>query len=189
MSFDRAELESFWQSWLEINRRAQELGDWSVMADHYEPDASYGWSYSATDQFMATGRDEIRELALGTEMLGFQGWVYPYQSAVIDEQNGQVVGFWRQRSTFTDPSGAPYEIPSLGCSWFQYSGNNTWSWQRDIFDAGIAAKTVGRMFKDRTNTPELDARVKAATSGPQPGHYPGLEQMSSPLWPIPAVDL
>ncbi|TCJ96387.1 hypothetical protein [Nocardia alba] len=42
------------------------------------------------------------------------------------------------------------------------------------------------MSSDRA---ELDLFWQAATSGPQPGHYPGLEQMSSPLWPVPAVDL
>lgn len=74
-------------------------------------------------------------------------------------------------------------------SFWQYSGHRTWTRQRDIFDAGIAASTVGQMFKDHTNTPELNARVEAATSGPLPGHYPGTAQMSSPLWPVPAVDL
>jgi len=186
VGFERKELERFWQSWLDINRRAQDLGDWSVMADHYTEDATYGWSYSATQHFMANGRKEIRNLALGTEMLGFQGWVYPYQSSVIDETNGQVVGFWRQRSTFTAPDGHIYEIPGLGCSWFQYDGEGAWSWQRDIFDARIAAATITQIYKDETNTPELDQRVAAAT-GTQPGHYPGLDEMSAPLWPVPLV--
>lgn len=185
MTFDRAEMDEFWQSWLEINRRAQELGDWGVMAGHYAEDATYGWSYSATDQFMAKGREEIRELALGTEMLGFQGWIYPYQAAVIDENSGQVVGFWRQRSTFPDPSGQPYEIPGLGCSWFQYAGNHQWAWQRDIFDAGLATATVSRMFRDKTNTPELDQRVTTVAGGNLPGHYPDLDSTSAPLWPVP----
>ncbi len=66
------------------------------MADFYEPDATYGWSYSPTDQFMANGRDEIRDLALGTEMLGFQGWIYPYQTVLFDDRSGQAFGLWRQ---------------------------------------------------------------------------------------------
>lgn len=36
-------------------------------------------------------------------------------------------------------------------------------------------------FQHHTNTPELNARPKAA-SGPQPEHYAGPAQMSSPLW-------
>ena len=96
-----------------------------------------------------------------------------------------VVGFWRQRTTFTNPAGQAYEIPGLGCSWFQYAGNREWAWQRDIFDAGLATTMVGRIFRDKTNSPELDQRVAAVTAGNMPGHYPDLESLSAPLWPVP----
>ena len=33
--FERAELEQFWESWLEVNREAERLRDWRVLADHY----------------------------------------------------------------------------------------------------------------------------------------------------------
>jgi hypothetical protein len=121
MAFDRANFDAFWDAWLDINRRAQETRDWGIMASFYEPDASYGWSYSPTDHFMANGRDEIRDLALGTEMLGFQGWIYPYQGVIFDDRSGQAFGLWRQLTTFKSPSGEPYEIKGPGASWFQYS--------------------------------------------------------------------
>jgi hypothetical protein len=182
--YDRAELDAFWQAWLDGNRAAQERGDWSGLASFYAPDASYGWSYTPTDFFMATGRDEIRALALGTEMLGFQGWTYPYQAAVIDERSGMVVGFWRQISSFPGPSGEPYEIAGLGCSWFQYGGARQWAWQRDIFDYGLAMDAVMRMIQDGNVSPQLSQRI-AAASGPQPGHYASVAELSSPLWPVP----
>ena len=182
-AFDRADLEDFWQSWLDGNRKAQELGDWSMLADFYAADASYGWSYTPTDHFMASGRDEIRDLALGTEMLGFQGWIYPYQASVIDDRAGMVVGFWRQITTFDSPAGEPYEINGLGCSWFCYGGDRQWAWQRDIFDYGLAMDAVMKLIQDGNVSPQLDQRIRAA-SGPQPGHYPSVDALSSPLWPV-----
>src|ERR1700745_2396331 len=107
MTYDRAEFDEFWDDWLDVNRRAQDSGDWGVMADFYEPDASYGWSHSPTDQFMANGREEIRDLALGTEMLGFQGWIYPYQTVLFDDRSGQAFGPWRQLTPFASPAESP----------------------------------------------------------------------------------
>jgi hypothetical protein len=187
--FDRAELDDFWQRWLDGNRKAQEAGDWTILAEFYTPDASYGWSYSPTDHFMANGRDEIRDLALGTEMLGFQGWIYPYQSAVIDDRSGMVVGFWRQlTSAFTDPGGAPYEVEGLGCSWFQYAGEQQWAWQRDVFDVAMAGSAVVRMLQDGAVTPEFNQRMQAVAAGSQPGHYPSISTLPAPLWPVPRVE-
>jgi hypothetical protein len=187
MAFDRANFDAFWDDWLDINRRAQEAGDWGIMASFYEPDASYGWSYSPTDHFMANGRDEIRDLALGTEMLGFQGWIYPYQGVIFDDRSGQAFGLWRQLTTFKSPSGEPYEIKGLGASWFQYSGNRSWSWQRDIFDVAMATDAMVQILRDGDSSPQLDERMRAIKSGNQPGHYDSWESMSAPLWPIPAV--
>jgi hypothetical protein len=42
MAFDRAELDEFWQRWLDANRKAQDAGDWSILAEFYTPAASYG---------------------------------------------------------------------------------------------------------------------------------------------------
>lgn len=120
---------------------------------------------------MANGRDGIRALALGTEMLGFQGWSYPYQAAIIDDKTGHVFGFWRQVTKFDSPAGKPYEIEGLGGSWFKYSGNRSWSWQRDLFDVGMATAVMLDIMKDGNSYPELDARLAAIRAGNQPGHY------------------
>ena len=186
MSIDRAELETFWAEWIEANRNAQDAGDWAPMADLYAEHATYGWSYGPDEHFMAVGREEIRALALGQEMLGFDGWDYPYQSAVIDDHNGQVVGFWRQRARFVDNDGVRYEVPGLGCSWFQYAGNHEWAWQRDIFDAESAKDTVVRIIKDGKMSPTLQARIDMTLRGEVKAHYP-LASISAPLWPVAEV--
>ena len=136
MAFDREDFDAFWQDWLEINREAQRLGDWGIMADFYEPDATYGYTYSAEDQYMNVGREEIRAGVLGLEMLGFQGWIYPYQAVIFDDRSGQAFGFWRQLTTFNAPDGLARSIvedhgliwivPPLKSQHFQpqYSGAN-----------------------------------------------------------------
>ena len=70
---------------------------------------------------MAVGRDEIRDIALGLEMGGLDGWEYPYQEILIDERKGQVVGFWKQIAHATRADGTHYEVAGIGGSWFGYA--------------------------------------------------------------------
>ncbi|ASW90730.1 hypothetical protein A5626_08350 [Mycobacterium marseillense] len=184
MAFDREDFDTFWQDWLEINREAQRLGDWGIMADFYEPDATYGYTYSAEDQYMNVGREEIRAGVLGLEMLGFQGWIYPYQAVIFDDRSGQAFGLWRQLTTFNAPDGQPYEIKGLGGSWFQYSGKRSWSWQRDMFDVGVATTAMLEVLRDGNNSPQLDERMKLIAEGDMPGHST-MDKMRAPLWPVP----
>ena len=65
-AFAYEELEEMVQRWLDANRRAQEAGDWQPMAEMYTEDATYGWNIGPHEEFMAVGRDEIRDIALGT---------------------------------------------------------------------------------------------------------------------------
>jgi len=186
MSFDRNDFDSFWEDWLEINREAERRGDWGILADLYDEDATYGYTYAADDQYMNVGREEIRAGVLGLEMLGFQGWTYPYQSVIFDEKTGQAFGFWRQLTTFDGPNGTPYEIPGIGGSWFQYSGKRSWSWQRDMFDPGVAATTMMEIIKDGNNSPELDERMTIIAAG-NIEYHSRLEDMRAPLWPVPRL--
>ncbi len=62
---------------------------------------------------MRVGIDEIRDIALGQEMDGLQGWRYSYQRVVIDEKQGEVV-VWKQVAT--DANGAEQEVYGIGGS-------------------------------------------------------------------------
>ncbi|MBW8752494.1 MAG: hypothetical protein JF565_13885 [Propionibacteriales bacterium] len=53
--FSRAEIEEFWDSWLDINREAERRGEWGIMADWYAEDATYGWMYTPDEHFMVGG--------------------------------------------------------------------------------------------------------------------------------------
>lgn len=183
--YDRAELDAFWNEWAAATVAAQRAGDWAQLARFYAADASYGWSCSPTDHFMATGIDEIREWALGAEMHGFQGWTYPYQAVVIDDRSGQVVAFWRETTTFTDPDGRPYETPGIGCSWFQYAGNRQWAWHRDVYDVAVAGSVLIRVLQDGRATRALAQRMQTAAEGDLPGHVSSPDAGGTPMWPVP----
>ena len=125
---------------------------------------------------------QIREYALGYEMEGLGGWVYPYQHVLIDEAQGEVLGLWRQIADATRPDGSHYEIAGLGGSWFHYAGDFKWSWQRDFFDVGNATATFIEMINAGVLTPGMTKRMEKATSGTrQPGHYP-VGQAPVGLW-------
>ncbi len=175
MSYPRAELEEMVQRWLQANRDAEAAGDWRPMAELYTHDATYGWNYGPSTDFMAVGRDEIRDLALGAEMGGLDGWQYPYEEVIIDEVKGFVVGFWRQVADATRADGTRYEIPGIGGSWFKYGGNFQWSWQRDWFDFGNAASIFMEMMSHDQLSDAMVARMHRSMSGPLPGYYPSFQ--------------
>ena len=87
-AYPRAEMEEMVERWLAANKAGEAKKDWKHMADLYTEDATYGWNVGPNDEFMAVGREEIREIALGLEMAGLEGWTYPYQKVLIDEQQG-----------------------------------------------------------------------------------------------------
>jgi hypothetical protein len=165
------ELAEMVERWLQANRRAQEAGDWTGLSDMFTEDATYGWNLGPREEFMAVGRDEIRKIAVGLEMGGLEGWTYPYQKVLIDERQGEVVGFWRQLAGASRANGAPYEVAGIGGSWFRYGGDFKWSWQRDFFDVGNATALFIEMIGDGVLSDGMKARMERA-SAPQPGHYP-----------------
>lgn len=91
-AFPRAELDEMVQRWLDANRDCERNGDWRPLAEMYTPDATYGWNMGPNEEFMAAGRDQIRDIALALEMGGLDGWSYPYQKVLVDDAQGEVVG-------------------------------------------------------------------------------------------------
>ncbi len=181
-AFAREELETMVERWLEANRRAQQEQDWSPMADMYTDDATYGWNIGPHEEFMAVGKHEIATIALGTEMAGLEGWVYPYQKVLIDDRQGEVIGLWKQIADATSDDGTPYEVAGLGGSWFRYGGDGKWSWQRDFFDVGNATALFIEMIKAGKLSPGMQRRMEVAVSGERlPGHY-ALGMAPAALW-------
>ena len=94
---------------------------------------------------MCVGVDEIRDVALGLEMEGLENWVYEYQKVLIDEKQGEIVGFWKQIVNKTD--GTQDEIYGIGGSWFRLNDDELIEWQRDFFDFGHVAKMFGNLIE------------------------------------------
>ncbi|QIK75840.1 nuclear transport factor 2 family protein [Nocardioides piscis] len=188
--FSRAEIDQFWQTWLEANRKAEASNDWGVLAEHYAEDATYGWMYTPDEHFMAVGREQIRDWALGTEMQGLDGWHYDYVATVTDETTGMVVGFWKQKAGITDDeTGKEYQILGLGGSWFGIvrvgdgadSGQLKIGWQRDWFDLGSTAHTFLTLAgSGKAPQPLLDRMGLKGMD--QPGHYRRAD-LPSTVWP------
>ena len=167
--FDRAELEEMKDRWLAANIEAEKIGDWRGLADYYAVDATYGWNYGPTKDFMAVGRDEIRDLALGQEMEGLNGWIYPYQTWVIDEKTGDMIGLWKQVYEGTREDGTNYALEGIQGSWFKYGGNFEFAWQRDFFDYGNVSALFIEMLTKKAMSDEMLARVEKSAPGNLPG--------------------
>ena len=184
MSWSREEIEETVERWLEINRKAEELGDWTIMAEMYTEDATYGWNYGPGIEFMAVGRDQIRELALGVEMEGLGGWEYPYMAKIIDPEQGFFVGFWKQVAGGSREDGTPYEIAGIGGSWFKYGGNHQWCWQRDWFDLGNAAALFIELMEKGMLSEGMTKRMTRRMAVGENGLYP-VHKAPVGIWDIP----
>jgi len=164
--FPREELEEMMRRWVAANDRAGTTGDWSPMGEFYTEDALYTWNNGPKYEFVASGRPQIRDWVFGTEMEGLGKWTYPYVRVLIDDQQGEVVGFWKQVAPEKDPAGRPYEIAGTGGSWFRYAGGYRWSWQRDFFDHGNAGSVFVRMAQAGQLTAAMQERMKKGARMP-----------------------
>jgi hypothetical protein len=182
-SFERARLEDWVQRWLQVNRDAEKAGDWKSLADFYADDATYGWNIGPKEDVMCVGAKEIREIALGLEMDGLEGWKYPYQKVIIDDKQGEIVGFWKQVVTDPDdPAAEEREIYGIGGSWFRLNADAKIEWQRDFFDFGHVQKLYLDLMTNGKLSKGMQERIERSLAGEKlPGYYP-LGQAPVPIW-------
>lgn len=173
-AYPRAELEEMIDRWLAANRASERAGDWiKHLGAMYAEDAEYSWNMGPNREFIARGREEIEQWALGAHMEGFEQWRYPYDKILIDDQQGEIIGIWRQVAPVKRDDGGEYEVAGVGGSWFRYGGNYQWCWQRDFFDLG----NVKALFMELAADGKLEAPVKQrlgklARGQKLPGVYP-----------------
>ena len=174
-AYPREELEEMMERWLKANVEAEKAGDWTTyLGPMYTEDAVYGWNIGPNEQFVANGRKEICEVALGYQMKGFEDWEYPYHDIIIDEKRGTVIGFWKQLAPVTAkrPDGSRMEIAGIGGSWFEYAGNFQWSWQRDFFDLGNAKALFFELAGAGVLEPVVKEKIHKQAKGELlPGHF------------------
>jgi len=179
-SLPREHLDKWVEQWLETNRECERRGDWTPLADFYTDDATYGWNIGPKEDVMCVGKDEIRHVALGLEMEGLENWVYEYQKVLVDDKQGEVVGFWKQIVNKTD--GTQGEIYGIGGSWFRLNSDLLIEWQRDFFDFGHVAYMFGQLIGSGDLSEGMQKRIQRATAGEKvPGYYP-LGKAPVPIW-------
>nr|WP_090279986.1 hypothetical protein [Mycolicibacterium komanii]CRL76063.1 hypothetical protein CPGR_04327 [Mycolicibacterium komanii] len=179
-SLPREALEKWAEQWLEANREAERNGDWKPLAEFYTDDATYGWNIGPKEDVMCVGKDEIRDVALGLEMEGLENWVYEYQKVLIDDKQGEIVGFWKQIVNKSD--GTQDEIYGIGGSWFRLNADLKIEWQRDFFDFGHVAKGYAKLIESGDLSPGMQKRIERSLAGEKlPGYYP-LGQAPAPIW-------
>ena len=155
--YSREELQAMVERWLEANRQAEREGDWiKHLGALYAEDAEYSWNMGPNREFIARGRQQIEQWALGAHMEGFEKCRYPYEKILIDEVQGEVIGICRQVAPVKRSDGSDYEVAGVGGSWFRYGGHGQWCWQKDFFDLG----NVKAMFMDLAADGKLEAQVR-----------------------------
>ncbi len=177
-AYPREELEEMARRWVEVNDRAEALGDWTILEEFYTDDAEYGYNVGPKYDFLAVGRDRIRDWILKNEQDGLQGWRYPFETYVIDEKKGEIVFFWKQVAPGKQPDGSSYEIAGVGGSYCRYAGDFKWSWMRDFFDvangqacfreleqAGLLNDTMKERLMRTKGRPGFNRRHPSADGG------------------------
>lgn len=173
-TYPRQELEEMVERWLAANREAEQAGDWiKPLGAMYTEDAEYSWNMGPNREFIARGRNQIEEWALGVHMEGFEKWRYPYEKILIDEKQGEVIGIWRQVAPVKREDGSEYEVAGVGGSWFRYGGGYQWCWQRDFFDLGNVKDMFMELAADGKLEPSVKQRLSKLAKGQTlPGVYP-----------------
>lgn len=154
--FPRQEMEDMVQRWIAANEKAEKTGNWKSLATFYTDTAEYRWNMGPNQEFVANGRDEIRDIALDYHMKGFENWKYPYQDVIIDETRGTVVCFYEQIGPGRRSDGSLYQVDGVSGSRFEYAGNYQWRFQRDFFDLG----NVKALMFEMAGANQLDQVVK-----------------------------
>ena len=179
----REQLQDWVDRWLKANQDAEQAGDWKPLADFYTKDATYGWNIGPKEDVMCLGRDEIRDIALGLEMQGLENWRYEYQKVLIDEGQGEIVGFWKQIVDKSD--GTQDEIYGIGGSWFLLTEADVElliEWQRDFFDFGHVSKMFMKLIESGDLSQGMQKRIERSMAGERlPGYYP-LGEAPQPIW-------
>ena len=150
------------------------------MPAFYADDATYATNICPKERVMCIGINEIRDIALGLEMAGLEGWKYPYQKVIIDDKIGEIVGFWKQVAT--DGGGSESEIYGIGGSWFRLNADAKIEWQRDFFEFGHVQKLYLDLMKNGKLSKGMQERIERSLAGEKlPGYYP-LGKSPVPIW-------
>ena len=170
---DRAEMEAFWQRWLDTNRDAEKAGDWTRARPTSTPRTRpMAGTAGRTSTSWRSAASEIRELALGLEMHGLDGWNYPYQATVIDDKPAWSSASGSRLPTSRRPTARAYEVAGIGGSWFGYA-DGAMDLAARLLRPRQRRRDVPRDDRPPASLSEgMTARIETAMKGKRaPGHY------------------
>jgi len=107
------EVRALFDRWLADNRKCEEERDWSRLADYYADDAVYDYTMGAAGLRVARGKEEVRRLVMQRDMMGFDGWTFPYEWVVID--GDKVMTRWWNQAPVAKDDGTPYRVLGVSC--------------------------------------------------------------------------
>jgi ketosteroid isomerase-like protein len=93
---------------VETSRRAEDTGDWAALADFFAEDAEYRYTMGSHGMRVARGREEVRRLVMQRDMMGFDGWRFPYDTVAVD--GAEVITRWWNEAPAKHEDGSPYRI-------------------------------------------------------------------------------
>lgn len=152
------ELESFAGKIYERMVLASETGNYSdAFEDVFTEDAIYERAQGPMlPDAIAYGKDEILQIALGSDLGDLKGWRYLWKDFWIDEMAGVVVILWEMISPWKDcDSGRYFQRDGVGYTIHYYAGNMKSKRQIDICETqqlqyvqeeGIAAGLAGDLL-------------------------------------------
>lgn len=104
----RDEVKALMQRFVATSDRCAQTRDWRPLADFYAEDAVYLYTMGAAGTRVARGREEVRRLVMERDMLGFDGWTFPYDWICID--GDKVITKWWNQAPALRSDGSPYRI-------------------------------------------------------------------------------
>ncbi len=155
--FERSdeEVRAVMQRFVATSDRCAETRDWRPLADFFAEDAVYRYTMGAAGTRIARGRDEVRRLVMERDMMGFDGWTFPYEWICTD--GNRVITKWWNQAPARKPDGSPYRV--VGNSNIRLDRDLQIAEMQDNFDlAALLAmiQKLNREGKTRIHIPEAE---------------------------------
>jgi ketosteroid isomerase-like protein len=105
------EVRDMMDRFIEANHKAEQSRDWGPLADFYAEDVVYRYTMGDQGTRVARGREEVRRLVMGKDMIGFEDWTFPYEWVVID--GDRVMTKWWNQAPQKREDGSPYRVVGM----------------------------------------------------------------------------
>jgi len=107
----KQEVKDMMARFIEANAKAEETRDWGPLADFYAEDCEYQYTMGEQGTRVCRGREAVRQYVMGKDMIGFEGWTFPYEWVVVD--GDRVMTKWWNQAPQTKDDGSPYRVVGM----------------------------------------------------------------------------